>query len=396
VGIGSSSETGRRELAARLRRRLPQIEEAILERVNAIEAPPAAVDAAYVSGVRESVHEGIGYALRGMERAEGPPPIPAAAGLQARRSARRGISLELVLRRYHAGDRLLSEFIISEAGDLPPRTIAGVLRSLDPLVERLTAAVAVDYADEIRRVRRTSAQRLRDEVERLLGCDRDPEAGLDYDFDRRHLGMIFAGAGARGFVQRLAAELDGRALVVPIDDDVTWAWLGFGESPAPAAVAALLDDSLPSDLSVALGEPHRGIDGWRLTHLEARAALRVMVDRPQPVTRCRDVILLSAVMGDPVMRRSLVEAYLVPLQGRGDYSVELRRTLRAYFVADQNAVSTASALGVARHTVERRLRGVEERLGQTIGACSAQLQVALGVEDLLPGSRDEGPRWGDA
>jgi DNA-binding PucR family transcriptional regulator len=83
------------------------------------------------------------------------------------------------------------------------------------------------------------------------------------------------------------------------------------------------------------------------------------------------------------LARSLIETYLVPLDGRGNYGEVLRRTLRAYFAADQNAVTAASVLGVARHTVERRLRSVEEKLEQTIAACGAQLQVALSIEDLM-------------
>lgn len=346
--------------------------------------PVSPADPEYVAGLRATVRDAIDYALTGLEAADGPPPpIPASARAQARRAARSGISLDTVLRRYHAGDRFLSELIVGEASDFPHESVQGILRALGPLVDRLTATIATEYTHELDRMRRSPTQRLGERIGRLLAgdCDSDPE--LAYEFDCWHVGMIISGASAEELVRHLATQLDCQSLLAPRGGgDATWAWLGRRRGLSVSAIEASLKGALPVGISLALGEPRRGIEGWRLTHLEAQAALRVMLHRSERITKCRDVILVSAVMRDQSLAKSLVNTYLTPLDGRGDYGEVLRRTLRAYFAADQNAVTAASALGVARHTVERRLRRVEEKLEQTIGACSAQLQVALVMEEL--------------
>jgi hypothetical protein len=44
---------------------------------------------------------------------------------------------------------------------------------------------------------------------------------------------------------------------------------------------------------------------------------------------------------------------------------------------------------VNRHTVERRIRGVEDKLGQQINSCRAQLEIALAIEELRDKNRRE-------
>ena len=88
---------------------------------------------------------------------------------------------------------------------------------------------------------------------------------------------------------------------------------------------------------------------------------------------------------------ALIETYLAPLDGRGDAGEVLRQTLRAYLGAGRNAATAAVALGVARNTVERRLRTVEQKLDQSLDTCSAQLHVALRVEELLSANALNGP-----
>jgi hypothetical protein len=334
----------------------------------------------------------VDYALTGLEAGDGAlPPVPTTALAQARRAARSGISLDTVLRRYHAGDRLLSELIVGEAGDLCVGSLQEILRTLGPLVDHLTTAIAAEYTHELERMHRSPAQRLGERIGRLLAGDLDSDPQLAYDFEAWHVGVIASGTGAEALLHPLATHLDCQALLVLGEDgDATWAWLGKQHRLSVPEIEKSLDGSLPIGLSLALGEPRWGIEGWRLTHLEAQAALRVMLYKPECITKCRDVILVSAVMRDQTLAKSLISTYLAPLDGRGDYGEVLRQTLRAYFASDQNAVTTASVLGVARHTVERRLRNVEQKLEQTISTCNAQLQVALGAEEAMSPSADLG------
>ena len=79
------------------------------------------------------------------------------------------------------------------------------------------------------------------------------------------------------------------------------------------------------------------------------------------------------------------EIYLAPLGGEKDGAVA-RKTLRAYFAAGRNAATAAAALGVDRHTVERRLHSIETRLGRLLHTCHAELEVALRLEELGDGA----------
>ena len=65
----------------------------------------------------------------------------------------------------------------------------------------------------------------------------------------------------------------------------------------------------------------------------------------------------------------------------------LRATLRAYFVAQRNVSSTASALGVSRKTVNSRLRTVEQGLGRTLDSCALELELGVTLTSRGAGSR---------
>ena len=114
----------------------------------------------------------------------------------------------------------------------------------------------------------------------------------------------------------------------------------------------------------AFGEPAQGLEGWRLTHSQAQAALVVALRRggreDVRFTRYADVALLAAALKDQALAGALVEIYLSPLDDLDNRGPLLRRTLRAYLEAERNASSAAAALGVARRTVENRLSTIEE------------------------------------
>lgn len=380
---GESLQGVRAELVARLRRRLDAIDEAIYAHVRAVSEPVDAEDAEYTAGLRVVVAEAVDYALTSIEQGDDwSGPIPAAATAQARRSARNGVSLDTVLRRYAAGDRLLGEFIMEEADRFPGEALRNAFGSKGPQIDRLMAAVSTEYMQELERMRRSPAQRLGERVQRLLAGDGPLDVGgLDYEFSAWHLGIILTGSSAEESVHSLAKELGRQALVVPRGDGIVWAWLG-GRRPLPVVEMEPLLAALPPDVSLSVGEPRQGVHGWRLTHREAQAALEVMLRKPEPLTRCGDVILLAAMLRDETLAKSLLETYLTPLDDYGDSGVVLRQTLCAYLESGLNAATAAAALKVDRHTVQRRLRKVEEALGRLLPECHAELEVALSLEEL--------------
>jgi hypothetical protein len=370
-------------LVARLRARSAEIEDAIFNGVRAL-TEPAEEDAEYRAGLRTTVVEAVDYALTSVERGEEwTGTIPAAAAAQARRSARAGVRLDTVLRRYAAGDRLVGEFIMEEARRYPNEALRHVLRTQGPHIDRLMASVAAEYMDELELLRRSPAQRVAERVQRLLGGDAPFDAeGLDYEFDAWHLGLIVTGARAAVAARTLAAGLNRQALVVARGNDNAWTWLGGREPLDLAEVKRYLAAGVLGEVTLAVGEPRHGLEGWRLTHHEAKAAQQVMLRRSQPLTRASEVILLAAVLRDEPLAKSLRETYLTPLDEHGDSGLVLRETLRAYFAAGFNAATASAALEVDRHTVQRRLRKVEEALGRLLPSCHAELEVALSLEEL--------------
>ncbi len=348
-------------------------------------------DPEYRAGLRATVAEAFDYALLGIEGGEEwQGAIPAAAAAQARRAARNGTGLDTVLRRYAAGDRLVGEFIMDEAAGLPSEAMREVMRTHGPHVDRLMAAVAAEYMDELELIRRSPAQRKAELVQRLLAGDGSTEsAALGYEFDAWHLGLIVTGPRPDVAARTLAAGLARHPLVVARGNDSAWAWLGGGGRLAVAELESYLGAGVLGEVSVAAGEPRHGLDGWRLTHHEAKAARQVTMRRSQPLTRASDVVLLAAVLRDEMLARSLRETYLAPLDERGDSGPVLRETLRAYFNAGFNAATAAAALQVDRHTVQRRLRKVEEALGRLLDTCHAEIEVALQLEELELGHLGE-------
>jgi hypothetical protein len=364
------------------------IEKAIFARIRDLSESVADGDPAYLAGLRSAVTQALNFGLANIEEGGiSAASIPPETGAQARRAAREGVGLDTVLRRYAAGNKVLEEFIIAEADGTLSQVLCQILSEQGHHVDCLMESVSAEYRDEVELAKRSAAQQRSDRIAHLLASNSLVTlAGLDYDFDAWHIGMILVGPGGEKLARALAYPLRCQLLPAERDRELTWAWLGNSQRPVAADLEQCFAARAPIGVSMALGEPRRGLDGWRQTHHEAQMAFHVMLHQPKPITRSRDVILDSAVLKDQRLAMSLIETYLTPLDGRGKTGQVLRQTLRAYFKADQNVVSAAQILGRSRHTVERHLRKVEERLGQPLDTCNVQLQVALRAEDLAGSS----------
>lgn len=374
----------RAELVARLRTRIPEIEDAIFARIRPLSEPVGDEDAAFLAGMKTAVKEAVEFGLKCIEvEDEGSIPVPAGSIEQARRAAREGVRLDTVLRRYAAGSGMLEEFIVAEGDTLPRRLLRQVFRDRSDHIDRLMDTVATVYRDELEQQKRSSTQKWADGILRLLaGHDLASTVDVDYDFEIWHLGAILIGDGAHSTARLLAERLGSRLLDLPRDQQTVWAWLGSRRQPDAAELKPLLLANLPAGVSAAIGEPRQGLDGWRQTHREAQIALQVMLERPKKVIRGRDAVLVAAILRDDMLVRALLDTYLRPLEEDAHSGAMLLATLRAYFAAGGNAAAAAAELGVTRHTVQRRIRVTEEKLGQLLPTCQAQLQVALEIDEL--------------
>jgi hypothetical protein len=294
--------------------------------------------------------------------------------------------VDTVLRRYVLGSTLLGDFLMQEASSEDLADQGTVLREMlsdqAGILDRLMTVITDEYMRELRRTERSPEQRRTERVQRLLSGGNCDSVELGYELECWHVGAIATGAGASEVLKQLAVRLGSSLLCVPRGRDNVWAWLGSARAPTGRDVERAFEACDDRGGFLALGEVGRGLGGWRLTHLQAQAAMRVALRRARPLTRYADVALLASVLRDDALASSLVEIYLAPLGSPTNGGAVLRETLRAYFAVGHNASSAASALGVTRHTVQNRLRTIEEKLGQALRTRQAEIEVALQMEEL--------------
>lgn len=362
-----------------------EIEEAIAARFRNNEAG-LPLGPEYMIGLTRGAVEAVDMLVESFEN--GPdwrPTIPPESSLFLRYLAREGVPLDIVLRFFSRSGGVFMEFLFAEMEEGDARialryVAAWGTRNLD----RLLKAFADEYTDELTRINGSPTHEKRMQINRVLkGGSEDPEV-FDYRMDAFHTGLIVIGR-ARLVCQRLAETLGCALLLVPDAENTWWAWFGAKREIAVTEIERALPTEL-GDLAVAAGEPREGRHGWRLTHEEADAAIPVAQLEGPGVFRYSDVALLATALCDVATGRSLVDRYLKPLNRHRD-AAELRNTLRIYFETNCNAVSTAATLGVNRHTVQRRLKRVEEAIGEPSGARQAEFEIALRLERLTTLSR---------
>lgn len=299
---------------------------------------------------------------------------------------------DVAIDRLHARRGELARTIYERLGEAVPdaRTVldpahrAGVLAALDAALDHGLDALAREYQRGRGRDARSPDQRRAALISRLLDEDLVGPVELtelDYPFDAWHVGVIAMGARAQDAVTALRD--DRRLLWVPDGGDVAWAWLGGRRRPTHTDMQRLHLDGASEDVSLAVGEPARGLRGWRQTHRQARQALRVALLASRARVRYADVALLVPWLEDPDRGRALVDACLSPLDSQRDGGAAAREALRAYFRARRNATAAASALGCERRTLAYRLRAIEGCLGHRLDDRFAELEVALELRELL-------------
>jgi PucR C-terminal helix-turn-helix domain/GGDEF-like domain len=386
-------------LAERLRARFEELDETALTRIYAVSEPDRSLDPEYVAGLRAAVPAALTYGIAVIETGEGrAPPTPLVLLSQARLAARRGIELEIVLRRYLVGYTLLGDFVAQEAarGDLLAiDEVQRLFRDQSILVDRLVTAVTAEYRQEERSRSRSQGARHDERVRDLVAGGLLDTSEFQYDFEAWHVGTVATGPRAVDALRDLARRIDCSTLRSSGGRWTTWAWFGRREKMSSAELEHAASTSWPSQVSLAIGEPGRGLTGWRLTHRQACAALPLATDRPTNVVRYAEEALLVSMRQDDLLVRSLTQIYLDPLADEPDGGETLRETLRAYFAASRNVSSTAARLKVSRKTVSKRLARIEKLIGRRLDSCGAELEAALRLHDSRGLSEDPaGSRFG--
>jgi hypothetical protein len=291
----------------------------------------------------------------------------------------------LVLQRYVAGNNRLNDFLLEEGMEadlLRTPAFKLVLGGQAAVLERLVASVSDAYIQEVGTQASTAEQRQATRIRMLLAGELLDTSDLNYNFGGFHLGVIAAGPTVADAIRALSTELDCRLLSVHDGESIVWAWFGGRRPLEFSALASVIRSQWPPQLSLSLGEPGEGLDGWRLTHRQAMAVWSIALHGPGSPVRYADAALLSSILRDEVHTASLRQLYLDPLAQTRNSGETLRRTLRVYLNSERNIKSTASRLGINRNTVAGHLRTIEERIGRPLDSCFPELDAALRLDEM--------------
>jgi DNA-binding PucR family transcriptional regulator len=189
-------------------------------------------------------------------------------------------------------------------------------------------------------------------------------------------------------IRDIAAAIgDQKPLVHPLGILSVAAWVS-SHSDVPSKV---LDElrfrtATAPGVRVAIGEPGRGIAGFRASHFEALEAQRIarLAGRPVgSVTRYNNVSLRAIATVDIQQARAFVRRELGRLASTDETTRRLAATLRTYLDENGSRGRTAKRLHVHENTVAYRIRQAEELLGRSLDRRTLELRAALALAELV-------------
>jgi DNA-binding PucR family transcriptional regulator len=199
---------------------------------------------------------------------------------------------------------------------------------------------------------------------------------LPYLVSGVHVAAIATGEACDRALGQIASQLGLNRMTVSGPSGSVWAWFGgtsLLEVEAQRAIAA----AVPEGVFVALGDPAEGLEGFRVSHREARHAYRIGRRMGVNAVQYADVALLSLATTDASLAREFMQRELGFLAEEDVRAEALRATLRAYFETGHNASAAAALLSLNDRTVAYRLRTIEDKLGRPITSRRDELSVAL-------------------
>lgn len=393
---GAALLQARLSLRNRLEQLRPEMERALELRLNAIGASTHPVYQGPTERPAATLSAAVDYMLMAVAYGEKKAvEIPLDLLVQARKAARNSVPLDTVLRECFAGYAVLADYVFREAqadGTIRAAAHRQLLQGQSALFDRFIEAMTEEYRFEAG-TQQSSEQHFADRIKRLLAGEMLDTSSIEYNLDGHHVAGIGVGNDAFQAAQVLARQLNRRLLAVQCEERV-WVWFGGNDSMKVSELVDLAAETLDPDISFTFGETASGLNGWRRSHLQAKAAMPVSEYLRSPGIRYGDVALVASILSNRLLSDSLMELFLSPLASERDGGQTARDTLNAYFAADRNISSAAAQLGVKRHTVTRRLRAIEQLLGRSLTDCATELELALEIGRMRRIDRAEGAHTG--
>lgn len=212
---------------------------------------------------------------------------------------------------------------------------------------------------------------------------------LGVDPEKFHTGIIARSTRAayksNKETQKVIGEIfPNSSLVFLPQTDGAWLWIATGTSPLKKQVSNLIKalESAGSGI-YCVGETARGIEGFRRSHIQARALLEVGRQftvgnvLQWPMHAITAIFLQNRELTDWFVQSTLGE-----LSGTDPKSESYRDTLKSYLLSGHSLLHAAESLGIHRNTVVYRLQAIEDILGRPIREFDFSLSCALALLDL--------------
>lgn len=405
-----------RDLASVLLIQTQDMAASMAERIHAV-IPELAVAGAgpLTAQTRDTCGANVTQILRALARGEPVDDLAAPPeSIECAKSyVQRELSLAVLLRAYQVGqayflERWTGAMAKQARGDPGLGTAlmastAWVFAYVDRVCEQLVA----EYARARERWARTPdavrAETARAVLDGTLRNDREASRLLGHELARRHhLAVVIwesdppAADGLGGSrVPRLLARTASAAaealglsepLVVLPGGSEVWAWLSGLGRPENDPQVGLASIDQPPGVRIAAGRLWVGFEGFRKSHIEARAAAAVAVLAGQAapaVTHYDDVELVSLLSADLERARAFVAYELDGLAASSRASARLRETILVLLQEGMSNARAAQRLHVHSNTVAYRTARGQELLGRRLVDRRVQVAAALMLAQTL-------------
>lgn len=370
---------------------------------------PLAADEELAEATRRSVADNIwlfaSMAAAGIEPERAAPRTLAEEFV--RLLARRGIGADTVAASYRLAltgfwdgwtELLRARVAPAELADALDASIRWMLTFVNALSERVIAIHEQERRAWVRSGEAVRAATIRDLLDGGPVDLRLAESRLGYPLDRTHVSAVAWSDPDNDeqpdlglLATALATRLRVRTVTLAVDRATVAVWTSGYDGRADRDALADLDAVAARGISLAVGRPHRGLDGFRWSYREAMHARRVALLERRPagaVVRYDQVALQALASADPEHARRFVAWQLGPLAGDDDASRALAETLRAFLLHESNLRAAAAHLGIHHNTVANRLRRAAELLGAPLAERSAELLVALALVESTRAAAD--------
>lgn len=270
---------------------------------------------------------------------------------------------------------------------------------IDVVSDHLVEAYHVERDRWVRTAAAIRAEIVRNIIDGQAENEQAASARLGYDLRRHHVALILSGeprhrpGGGMGSLEREAIEAAAvlgcaDPLLVPAGAAALWAWCGTFKRPDPAALARVEAHRPTEGVRMAAGRPGYGIEGFRVSHIEAGHAARFWElgnGRTGATTTYRSVEVVSLLASDLDRARRFVASELGPLAENTEVAARMRTTVLTFLGNGGSHTRAAQALHMHHNTVYNRVRRAEELIGAPVTERGIELQTALLLAETLGG-----------